>query len=67
MHADVIITMPESVFCVFVCMHAYVHTLNATIQASKLLIQTTFAEKSINDTRIHSKNDVILVQSVGGT
>lgn len=57
-----VVKMPQSVFCVFVCMHACVHTLNATIQESKLLIQTTVELKSINNTRIHSKNDVILVQ-----
>lgn len=59
------VKMPESVFCMFVCMHACVHTLNATIQASKLLIQTTVEQKSINNTRVHSKNDVILVQRAG--
>lgn len=59
------VKMPESVFCMFVCMHACVHTLNATIQASELLIQTTVEQKSINNTRVHSENDVILVQRVG--
>lgn len=57
-----VVKMPESVFCVFVCRHACVHTLNATIQSSKPLIQTTVEPKSINNTRIHSKNCVILVQ-----
>lgn len=52
-------------FCMFVCMHACVHTLNATIQASELLIQTTVEQKSINNTRVHSENDVILVQRAG--
>lgn len=46
---------PESILCVFVCVHALVCTLNATIQASELLIQTTVEQKSINNTRICSK------------
>lgn len=46
---------PESILCVFVCVHAVVRTLNATIQASELLIQTTVEQKSINNTRICSK------------
>lgn len=46
---------PESILCVFVCVHVAVRTLNATIQASELLIQTTVEQKSINNTRICSK------------
>lgn len=55
MRAAVKKKMPESVLCVFVCMHACVRTLTATIHASTLLIQTTAEQKSINNTRIHSK------------
>lgn len=47
-------------------MHVCVHTLNATIQASELLIQTIVEGKSINNARIRPKNDVILVQREGG-
>lgn len=49
-------------------MRVWVLTLNATIQASELLMQTTEEQKSINNTRVHSKKkkDVILVQRVGG-
>lgn len=46
---------PESIFCVFVCVHAGVCTLNATMQASERLIQPTVEQKSINNTRICSE------------
>lgn len=46
---------PERIHCVFVCMRVGVRTLNATIQASVQLIQTTVEHKAINNTRIPSK------------
>lgn len=49
----------------FVCLCACTQVsrmLNATIQAFELLIQTTVEQKSINNTRICSKNYTLLVQ-----
>lgn len=60
--ASVITPEPESTcarVCVNTCVCMYpsmcVHALNATILVSKLLMQTTVEQKSINNTRVHSK------------
>lgn len=47
--------MPESVLCVFVCMHACAYALNAIIHTLRLLIQTTMEHKSINNRAIIQK------------
>lgn len=59
---------PESILCVFVCVHAGVHTLNATIQPSELYrLKPQWNENpSITQESVQEKNYALLVQRARG-